>query len=129
MKHFLRVAPLILAVLCSTACRKPDPDPPPPVIPAEVKSGTTFTATPDPIIVDDGGPLGETTLHWSTTANRVEVHIASPGGQLFGGGGAVGSLHTGKWVNNGMTFFLQDMSNPNPASAEATLGKLQIVVQ
>ena len=114
--------------LCS-ACRKPDPEPVLPAIPAETKPGTTLTANPDPIVVDDGGTLGETTLSWSTTASRIEVHIDTPDGQLFGVGNARGTMRTGKWVKNGMTFYLQDATNPKPGSADATLGKLQVVLQ
>jgi hypothetical protein len=123
------ILPAFLAALALAACSKPAPDPILPAIPAETKPGTTFTATPDPIVVEDGGTLGETTINWTTTAAHTEVHIDAPGGKLFVRGGKVGTAKTAKWVNNGMTFYLQDADNPNPNSPEATLGKLSIVVQ
>lgn len=120
---------LIAAALLLSGCSKPAPERLLKAIPAETKEGTTLTATPDPIVVDDGGTLGETTINWSTPAANTEVHIGSPNGQLFVRGGKVGTAKTGKWVTNGMVFYLQDLGNPNPGSPEATLGKLAVVVQ
>ena len=75
----------------------------------------------------DGQPVMK--LKWSTTAKRVEVRLDAPGGKLFGGGGSTGTLTTGPWVSNGLTFYLQDMDNPHPDSDDATLGKIIAVVQ
>lgn len=96
---------------------------------AVTKPGTTLTANPDPIVVDDGGTLGETTLAWSTTAAHTEIHVGSPGGALFDRGGSSGTARTGKWVTNGTTFYLQDSDNPNPTSPAATLGSLAVALQ
>jgi hypothetical protein len=119
----------IAAALLLSACAKPAPEPLLKATPAETKPGTTLTAAPDPIVAEDGGTLGETTINWSTTAAHTEVHLDAPDGKLFVRGGAVGTAKTAKWVNNGMTFYLQDTDNPNPGSPEATLGKLVMVVQ
>ncbi len=117
----------VVLAACLITCHKPPPEPPPKALPAVTKPGTTLTATPDPIL-NDGG-TGETTLNWSTTAAHTEVHIDSPGGTLFVRGGSSGVARTANWVTSGMTFYLQDSDNPNPASPEATLGSLTMVVQ
>jgi hypothetical protein len=126
----LRQVPFITAalVLCLISCHKPPPEPVASAQAAEAKQGTTLTADPDPILVTDG-TFGETTITWSTTAAHTEVHIGAPDGKLFVRGGNAGFAKTGNWVNDGLTFYLQDTDNPNPASADATLAKLRMVVQ
>ena len=114
--------------LLSGACSKPPPEPMPAAVPAKVVEGTTLTADPNPI-VSDGSGLGETTIAWSTKASRTELHIGSPGGKLFADGGSKGTARTGKWVNNGMTFYLQNKDAPNPTSPDATLGVLSVAVE
>lgn len=127
----MKTAVCVLAWLMVTlaSCAKPAPDPvlPPPV--AVTKPGTTLRADPDPIVLDEAGSTGETTIIWSTTAPHTELHINTPNGTLFGRSGASGTARTGNWVTNGMIFYLQDADNPNPGSAEATLGSLAVAVQ
>ena len=123
-----RTAALVIAATLS-GCAKPAPEPeavaPPPI----TKPGTTFTATPNPILADGEDTQPVMTLNWSTTAQHIEVHLNAPDGKLFGGGGPTGTMTTGPWVLNGMTFYLQDMDNPHPGSEDATLGKITAVVQ
>ncbi|HXR78614.1 MAG TPA: hypothetical protein VN737_21730 [Bryobacteraceae bacterium] len=70
-----------------------------------------FTATPNPIPVSRAGNLGATVLNWNApSATSVEVRIGSPDGTLFAAGGTTGSVSTGAWVTDGMTFYLQDTS-------------------
>lgn len=109
------------------ACAKPAPDPILPAPPAVVKPGTTLSASPDPILTDNG--YGETTLTWSTTARHTQLRVGTPEGPPTGGGGSSGTLRTGPWVTNGMTFYLQDADAPDPASPAATLGSIAIAVQ
>jgi hypothetical protein len=117
------------AALLLSACSKPAPDPVMPAPPAVTKPGVTLTANPDPIIVDDGGSLGETNLSWTSSSAHTEIHISSPDGPLLVKGGPSGSARTGLWVTNGMKIFLQDGDNANPTSADATLGTLTIALQ
>jgi hypothetical protein len=116
------------AAILVSGCAKPAPEPRPVAPPPITKPGTTFTATPNPILLDEvDQPV--VTLRWSTAAQHTEVHLNGPDGKLFGGGGPTGTLTTGPWVSNGMTFYLQDMDNPHPGSEDATLGKITAVVQ
>jgi glucose/arabinose dehydrogenase len=82
----------------------------------------SITAVPNPFLPDSQG-LGQTTVAWTsygTTA--VEVHVNAPNGPKFAGGdpGAY-SLPTGHWVVNGMTFYLQNVSNGLPLTTANTL--------
>lgn len=117
------------ALIFTAGCAKPAPDPILPATPAKVKAGTTLSADPDPIVTSDGTGLGETSLQWSTTAAHIEMHVDAPGGPLMGGGDSKGSMRTGKWVHNGMQFYLQDRDAPDRTSPAATLGMIAIVVQ
>lgn len=81
----------------------------------------TLTANPSTIVVPNGSYLGQTTLNWTAvSAKKIELHIGSATGQLFGGGGPSGSATTGDWVSDGMTFYLVDVTN-GPASAANVL--------
>lgn len=69
------------------------------------------SSDPNPIQVCDGSGLGQTTISWDAPGvSSVEVHINSPTGRLMASGQS-GSTKTGKWVKDGMTFFLVDASN------------------
>jgi len=61
-------------------------------------------------------------LQWlSEGTETVEVRIGRPDGQLFIRTESCGSGTTGKWVRDGMTFFLQDVTNGLPLTIENTL--------
>ena len=80
----------------------------------------TFTASPNPIV--STATFGQTTLTWSASgAQTVEVHIGSPNGSLFVQGGSSGSATTGNWVTDGMTFYLEDVSNGKTPNTVNTL--------
>lgn len=86
-------------------------------------STAQFAANPNPIILQPGATLGQTTLSWTVPgATATEVHLGSPTGVLWTHvNGPSGAQTTGDWVTNGMTFYLQDVSN-GPASAANTVG-------
>jgi glucose/arabinose dehydrogenase len=82
----------------------------------------SITANPNPFVADSGG-VGQTTLAWTsygTTA--VEIHVNAPDGNRFTGSGP-GSFaaSTGRWVRDGMTFYLQDVSGRLPLTSANTL--------
>ncbi|MFZ0591283.1 MAG: hypothetical protein WAM39_12420 [Bryobacteraceae bacterium] len=91
----------------------------------------TFTASPNPIVAPGVSVVqGQTTLNWNVTSgtSEVEIHIGSPDGPLFVQSGASGSATTGTWVTNGMTFYLQDVSNGKTLSAVNTLATIDMQV-
>ena len=108
------------ANVCLTAINAPCPAFTPP----------SLTATPNPIPVTGSGLLGMTTITWmAPAAEVVEVRIGSPNGELFAGGGGRGSAQTGLWVVDGTTFYLQDVSNGKPLTADNTLATVVVRLQ
>ncbi len=83
-----------------------------------------LTASPNPIPVI-GAADGTTTISWNApNVADVEIHVGSPNGPLFASGGNQGSAQTGPWVTDGMTFYLQDVTNGKPLTASNTLATL-----
>src|SRR6266480_1244625 len=85
----------------------------------------SITADPNPFLADSEG-VGQTTLAWTsygTTA--VEIHVNAPNGPKFAGGDPGSfSMSTGHWVRDGMTFYLQNVSNGLPLTAANTLARV-----
>jgi hypothetical protein len=99
--------------------------------PKGAKSGATgtLTAAPNPIQVCDGTGLGITGLSWNFTgAKMVEVHVGTPDGQLLITAGGPGIKSTGKWVGAGTTFYLQDVTNGLPLTADNTIATVTVNV-
>lgn len=89
--------------------------------------GTTFTASPNPIPVTGNAVVGQTTLSWSAPdAQVIEIHIGSPDGTLFLTEGNRGSIQTGTWVSDGLTFYLQDVTGGKPLTSDSTLATLVV---
>jgi hypothetical protein len=83
--------------------------------------GSSFVASPNPIPVAAGQLFGQTTLYFDIPgANTLQIRVGSPTGPLFAQTGASGTALTGNWVSNGMTFYLQDVSNGIPGTTVAT---------
>jgi DNA-binding beta-propeller fold protein YncE len=87
------------------------------------RNGAALTITPNPIAVTDGAD-GSATISWNApNASLIEVHVNSPTGPLFARSGNRGRAPTGVWVSDGLTFYLQDVSNgqtPGPQNTLAT---------
>jgi hypothetical protein len=123
---FLLLCPALLVV---NACDKGKSSDQSPTVTAG-DANTQFTATPNPITVTDGGLQGVTTLGWHTTkTDGAEIHVGSPNGKLFCAFGKTGSCETGKWVTNGMTFYLQNSKAANPTDPSATLAVMTVRVK
>ena len=87
----------------------------------------SLTANPGPIIVPAGDLFGATTLSWNAPNSMfVEVRVGSPTGPLFASGPSTGSATTGQWVTDGGKFYLQDVSNGQPASAANTIASTTV---
>ncbi len=90
----------------------------------------TLTASPNPIPVAPGSLYGTTNIQWSASSTQsVEVHVGSPTGTLFAGGGSTGSATTGAWVTDGLAFYLQDTSGGAPLTAANTLAVVVVQLQ
>jgi len=82
----------------------------------------SISAWPNPFTPDANG-LGQTTLAWTSAGTtRVEVHVNAPNGPGFAGSGQGSYAHaTGQWVDNGMIFYLQNVSDGLPLTSANTL--------
>jgi hypothetical protein len=100
------------------------------VLVLHVNQQLALTANPNPIPVSPGAVVGSTLLEWNDpTAQTVEIHVGSPDGILFAGGGSIGSAQTGLWVTNGMTFYLQDTSGGKTLTADNTVARVTAVLE
>jgi glucose/arabinose dehydrogenase len=92
------------------------------VIGAAATATGSITADPNPFLANAQG-VGQTTLAWSSYGtSAVEVHVNTPNGPRFAGGDPGSfSVATGRWVVDGMTFYLQNVSNGLPLTAANTL--------
>jgi parallel beta-helix repeat protein len=105
--------------VCGTAINAPCPS-----------VGPSLTASPNPIPVTGNANLGQTTLSWNAPdADVIEIHIGSPNGALFTMKNNRGSIQTGLWVSDGLTFYLQDVTGGNPLTSDYTLATLVVHLQ
>ena len=101
----------------------------PPSHSAKNPNAATIAANPNPIRVCDGSGLGTTTIFYTfAEQDLVEVRVDSPTGPLFAKPAASGSATTEKWVTNGMVFFLQDVTDGRPLTAENTVGTVTVTL-
>ena len=94
---------------------------PPSYVPA------SLTASPNPIPVAEGSFLGMTTISWNApSVTYTELRVDAPDGALFTEGGSSGSAPTGLWATDGMTFYLQNVSDNQPLNSAHTLATLVV---
>lgn len=118
-------------VLILTSCKETQSSKPQNTSPTtKGKSATgSIIATPNPIKVCDKSGSGVTTLTWTSIGTtNVEVHVGKPDGDLFASTEASGTWTTGKWVSDGMVFFLQDVSGGKALTQENTLATATVKV-
>jgi hypothetical protein len=93
------------------------------------RNGASLSASPNPIPIT-GGALGTTTIRWTApNVQTIEVRVGNPSGALLTYGGNKGSVTTGAWVTDGVTFYLQDVSGGKPLTAENTLATAVVHLQ
>ncbi len=91
------------------------------------RNGAFLNVFPSP--VPDSGPFGLATLTWfAPNADTIEIRLGSPSGQLFYHGANRGTVQTGSWVTDGMTFYLQDVSGGNALTLANTMATLTVVL-
>lgn len=96
----LRLPGLVLLLAVAGGCGPRDPEAP---------SGTLL-AEPNPVRVCDHTGLGKTRIAWFREEfGLIEVRVGSPAGRVLTRSGPHGSVETGKWVRDGMPFFLLDV--------------------
>jgi len=89
-------------------------------------AGPTLTATPNPILAG-GAFFGTATINWNAPAAQIiEVRVGGPSGALFTHNINNGSMATGPWVTNGLTFYLQDVTGGKTLTSENTLATVTI---
>jgi Ferritin-like domain len=87
----------------------------------------SLTASPNPIPVASGADLGMTTISWNApSASVIQVRVGAPDGDLFTDNVNLGSMATGLWVSDGLTFYLQDVSSGQAPTAANTLATLVV---
>ncbi len=123
---------ILLIFGCTEGDNPPSPDrvsgAPTKTSPLSTGNGT-IVADPNPIEVCEFPEFGATTISWKAPyATSVAIHIDSPSGELFARRGPEGSATTGKWIQNGTIFYLQDISNNEPLTSDHTLATVEISV-
>jgi hypothetical protein len=69
----------------------------------------SIAASPNPIPVNAGSSVGQTTITWNAPGySVVELHRDAPDGPLIAVSGPLGVVTTGVWVTDGMRFCLVD---------------------
>ena len=92
--------------------------------------GPSLTANPNPITVTGNAIVGSTTINWNAPdAQVIEIHIGSPDGTLLTQQLNRGSIQTGTWVSDGLTFYLQDVTGGKPLTSDYTLATLVVHLQ
>ncbi|MGI9075349.1 MAG: FG-GAP-like repeat-containing protein [Bryobacteraceae bacterium] len=93
-------------------------------------STVTFAANPATITSAPGTHVGSTTLTWGGAPGPVLVYAGNPanGGTFVANGGTAGAAAVGS-VTDGMTFYLQNATSPDPTSAAATLATVTVHVE
>ena len=108
----------------------PSPQPTVTPEPAPLKPKVaTLSADPNPIRVCDGSGLGITTLKFAAEGpTAVELGVGSPKGVggVLAHSAPHGSAQTGKWVNDGLVFYLQDASAGKAPTPENTLATVTV---
>jgi len=94
---------------------------------ATTPSGS-IRANPNPFTPNAQG-LGRTAISWTSNGtSRVEIHVNAPDGNRLGESGpGTFSINTGQWVRDGMTFYLQNVSDGLPLTSANTLGTVTAV--
>jgi len=93
-------------------------------------SGTQIiSASPNPILVSGSDTAGTTVITFNAPVSATQLRLNSPDGLLLLNAAGSGSFSTGPFVSDGTTFYLQDASSGNPASAANTLGTVVVRVQ
>lgn len=94
-----------------------------------MKRSGVIKADPNPTPMGHSRGMGVVTVEWTTReVETVEVRVGAPDGELLARSGPDGSATTGEWVIDGMTFYLQDVSDGLPLTTDNTLATVVVRV-
>jgi 6-phosphogluconolactonase len=94
-----------------------------------MKSGVTFWAANNPAL-GGANKQAQLNLAWNAPGTtELDIRIGAPDGVSMGRQSYYGTTSTGPWVNDGMMFYLQDVSAGKPLTAENTLGTIRASVK
>jgi len=94
-----------------------------------VKPGVTFAAVRNPVMRGSNG-ASTMSLAWNAPGvSAVDIRVGAVNGNSLGRQGAFGTATTGQFVTDGMMFYLQDVSDGKPLTAENTLGTVRASVR
>ena len=97
-----------------------------------VRGSLSGPSGPVPVFDDqfaDRFPCVATKLFWTVIGTEtVEVRVDARNGPLLSRTGPTGSKMTGKWVRDGMVFYLQDVSDNRPLTSANTLDMVKVRV-
>ena len=89
------------------------------------KSSGYIKAIPNPAHHYDG--LGSATIKWESRGTKlVEVHVDYPNGPLFSRTENSGEEETGRWIYNGRSLYLQDISDGLQLSYKNTIDMVRV---
>ncbi len=90
-----------------------------------------ITASPNPAIASPRSPgRVAVTLEWRSAAVAfTELRLGRPDGLLLSRAGFEGKKMTGEWVGDGMTFYLQNVSDDLPLTLANTLDVVSVAVK
>ena len=93
----------------------------------------SIRADPNPVLVADchasHRPRGLTTLVWTSKGvDEVELHLDAPEGPLLEPGGRSQNGSVRRWVEDGHTFYLQDVSGGKPLISAHTLDMVRVTI-
>ncbi|HKO96197.1 MAG TPA: hypothetical protein VJU86_04355 [Pyrinomonadaceae bacterium] len=85
-------------------------------------------AEPNPIRVCDGSGLGRTAIAFTIAppVEAAEVRVGAVDGGQLASLGRSGHAFTGNWVNDGLVFYLQDITGGKKLTPENTLATLTV---
>lgn len=96
----------------------------------DAKPGVTLSIFTNPAYITDGTTNVRSSIAWNApAAKEVELRIGAPDGALLGRFANAGGATTDKWVSDGLTFYLQDVSDGKALTAQNTLGTVNVVVR
>ncbi len=88
---------------------------------------SVFSANPNPVSVTDGSGRATVMLTMNDpSASELQIRVGAPNGAELYDGSGVGTATTGKWVTDGMVFFLQDVSNGKSLTSANTIDTVAV---